>query len=647
MLQSIREKTSGWIASIILGLIILTMAFFGMQDYLVPKVESYAARVESAPTFWVFGAKTKDVSVDDFRRRFQQVRGQQQAEQGDEFDAAKFETAENKRLVLDRMIDEAVLALVAEREGIVVSPSQVQKFIADMPAFQVGGKFDKDRYLSTLSGQGMTPTGFDQLVRTSLLQQAIPEEIADSAMLGDDELEQFLRLSGQTRHVRFLAVPAPADPLPPASDADIQAWYDAHAAQYRTPERVSIDYLELDASSLPVTTQATEEQLRQKYKAEIQRFGAPEERLVSHIQVQVAADADAAAWSAAEAKAKDIAARARAAGADFAALAASSSDDIATKDAGGDLGDVNALGNDAFTAAVAKLQPGQVSDPVRSSSGWHVLLFRELVPGSAKPFEEVRDQLQAEYAETERERAFSDAESDLIDAVNATPSLLAAVAEKTGLAVQKAGPFTASAGEGIAALPAVRNAAFGDDQKLERQVSDTVELGEGQVVVLQVTDHSPAADQPLAAVRDRVVADLDADRLSKATQARAEALAARIKAGESIDVLATEVGGQAADVPQMGRQAPGPQFTALVDAAFALPRPAAGKPEATVAKLASGEHALVVVESVTDGDTKALEASMRDQIREQIRNARGVEDARAYVQALRRQYKITVAEDRL
>jgi peptidyl-prolyl cis-trans isomerase D len=430
MLQSIREKTSGWIATVILGMFAMGMLFFGIQDYIIPKVETFAAKVESPPAFWIFGKKTREVSVDEFRTRFEQVRQQQRNAQGEAFDPVAFEKADNKRLVLDRLIDEAVLELVAEREGLVVSTAQVQKTIADLPAFQVAGKFDKDRYLQALQAQGMTTSSFERLVRSSLLQQQLPDEIAASAMFGNAELDSFLRLSGQTRHVRFLEVPPPTDPVAPPTEAEIKAWYDAHPSSYRTPETVSIDYIELQGADLPVPAPPTEKELRERYSAEISRFGTPDQRLVSHILVAVPADAPAAAWTAAQAKAKSIADRARAPGADFAALARELSDDVGTKATGGDQGVVDALGEAAFTKAVAAMQPLQVSDPVRSSAGWHVIQFRELVKGSAKPFEEVRPLLENEVAESERERAFNDASGALVDAIYASPASLAKVAEK-------------------------------------------------------------------------------------------------------------------------------------------------------------------------------------------------------------------------
>jgi peptidyl-prolyl cis-trans isomerase D len=284
---------------------------------------------------------------------------------------------------------------------------------------------------------------------------------------------------------------------------------------------------------------------------------------------------------------------------------------------------------------------------VRTTAGWHVVQFRELIPGSAKPFEEVRAQLEGEYIESEREKVFRDASAQLTDAILATPAALKTVAEKVKLPVRRTAAFSAVAGEGVAALPLVRKAAFEEDQKLERQVSDPIEISGDHVIVLQVVEHVAEAAKPLAEVRDRVINDITADRIAKATQARAEALLARVRAGEPLDTIATEIGRTVADVPAMQRTAPGPQFTALVDAAFATPRPAEGKPQSTTAKLASGEYALVLVDSVQDGDPATLDAATRDSLRQQIAQARGIEDARAFVQALRKQYKVTVAEDRL
>jgi peptidyl-prolyl cis-trans isomerase D len=645
MLQSIRDKSSGWIASLILGLIIIGMAFFGITDYLTPKVDTYAAKVEGPKKFWVLGGDSREIRVDEFRTRFEQVRARQRQAEGEAFNAAAFETADNKRLVLEQLIDEAVLELVAKRDGLAVSREQLQATIADVERFQVNGRFNQELYIRELKARGQTSAQFEQLVRDSAVQELLPAEVAASALAGDAELDSFLRLSQQTRHVRLLEIPPATEPPAPPSEADVLAWYNDHAAKYRAPESVTVDYLELDGNSLPVAQEADDKALRALYESEKLRFGLPEQRVASHIQVSVAANAPAAAWAAAEAKAKDIAAKVRA-GADFATLAREVSDDVGTKDSGGDLGPMEKESNE-LGPTVYSLPLGGVSDPVRTSQGWHVVQYRELIAGSTKPFEEVRPQLEAEYLQNAHDSAFNDASNALIEAVYATPTAIASVAKKVNLPVRRSGSFSRDAGEGIASLAPVRKAAFEDEQKTERKVSEPVDIGPNHVVVLQVVEHRPEAAQPLAQVHDRVVADLLADRAETMLKERAEKLLARAKAGETLDALALETGRTVADIPTMGRTPPAAQFAPLVNAAFELPRPAAGKTGLALARTPSGEYALVEVVSVQDGDPAKVDAKTRTELRGQLAQARGMEDSRAFVRALRKRFKVTIAEDRL
>ena len=647
MLQSIREKTSGWIATIILGLIILTMALWGIESYLSPTVENYAARISGPPKFWKFGAQKRDISPDEFRKRFDMVRNQRRQQEGKAFDAAAFETLENKRAVLDQYVDETLLAMAAERDGLGLAKQAVQQKVLEIDAFKVGGKFDRKQYELVLQGQNMSPMQFEALVRSDLLSGTVRDEIAKSGVSGDADLDAYLRLAQQKRDVRFVAVPPPAPGAAP-TEAELAAWYRAHAAQYRSAERVTVEYVELQAAGMPVSTVADEASLRERYEAVKSKYGTLEQKLASHILVKVDEKAPPAAVAAAKAKADALAARARAPGADFAALARANSDDVGSKDSGGDLGAVEpGVFGDAFDKAFAQLQPGQVSAPVRLPDGWHVIQYRERVAGNTKPFEEVRPELEAEYLESERERAFNDLSGRLVDRINADPGALAPAAAELKLPLRRTGWFTRTAGEGIAALEPVRKVAFQDMQKVDRQVSDTIEVAPNDIVVLHVIDQQPAAAIPLAAVRDRVAADLLADRAAKAAKAQADALLARAKKGETIDQIAAAIAQPVSDVPGMTRQAPNPQLVPLVDAAFRLARPQGGKADVGIARLAPDRYALVAVTRVVDGDAKAADAPTRARLREQLAQMRGAVEADAYMKGLRKQYTVDVAEDRL
>lgn len=649
MLQSIREKTSGWIAIVILGLVILTMAFFGIESYVTGSVENYAAKVEGPAKFLGYGGQVREISTAEFRERFDRVRQQERTAGGEAFDPTAFESLQKKREVLDQLVDEALLGLVAEKEGLVLPKSAVQKEIMGIQAFQMAGRFDPKQYQLVLGAQNMTPLQFEKLITADLIQRMLPEELMASSFVSDAELDAYLRSSRQTRDIRIIELPPVLPAMTPPTEAQIKAWYDGHLAGYRSPEQVAIEYVELNAAAMPVDTVADEASLRERYESVKARYGTVEQRIASHILVKVDEKATAVQVAAAQAKAVDIATKARAPGADFAGLARVNSDDVGSKDAGGDLGPVEkGVFGDQFDKVFFAMEPGQVSDPVRLADGFHVVLYRERVAGNAKPFEEVRAELEAEVLESERERVFNDVAGQLVDRIFDDPTALAPAAKALNLPVQRTGLFSATAGEGIAALPQVRKAAFADAQKTERQVSDPVEIESNHTVVVHVIDHRPAAALPMASIRDRIINDITSDRIAQATKQAAEQFLARAKKGETLDAIATSLGRTVADLPGLQRQAPNPQLQAAVDDAFRQPHPVAGKARpVSLVTVGPNQFLLSELVAVKDGDLSTLDAKTRADLKKQFAQMRGAVDARAFVQALRKQYKITVAEDRL
>lgn len=646
MLQKIRDKSSGWIAFLVLGLVILTMAFFGVESYFAPKIETYSAKIEGPAKLLGFGAQVREISQDEFRRRFEQVRQQARQQQGEAFDSAAFETVENKRRVLDQMVDEQLLDLVAERESIRIGEAAVAEELKKLPEFQADGAYSPDLYRLGLAARGMTHAQFMAIVRNDMARSVIPSQVAGTGLASAAEVDALLVLGQQTRDLALFELPTPAAPAEP-DEAALRAWYEANGDRYRSEEKVAIEYVEVDASLLEVPAGADEQTLRERYNEQRARFVTAPQREAAHILVAVPADADAEADAAARARAEALATQARAEGADFAAIARENSDDLGSKGEGGYLGPVEpGVFAPSFEEALNGIEAaGGIAGPVRTADGWHVVKLLSLVPGSERSFEEVRAELEAEFQATERERLFSDLSNRLIEAVYKDPTALAPAAESVGLQVQRTGLFGRSGGEGIAALPQVVAAAFTDNQKLERQTSDAIEIGPEHVVVIHVIEHQPEATLPYEQVAARVRADLVADGLAKASEAQAQALLARARAGESLEALAAEVGRTVATVPGVGRQAQLPP--AIIEEAFRLPAPSEGQPSVGVARVAPDRHALLAVTAVTPGDISTLDDATRGLLRGQLAQARGTVELQEYLKALRGYYTVTVAEDRL
>src|SRR5690606_9791178 len=227
--------------------------------------------------------------------RFEQVRQQRQAAEGDAFDPRAFESVENKRAVLDRLVDERMLRMVSDRADVAIGDAQVREVIRSVEALQVGGRFDLQQYQLVLASQvpATTPRAFEAQVREGMAQTLVVDAIADSSFATDTQVEALVRLLDETRDVAWVVVPAEAGEPAPVDDAEVQAWYASHRDDFRTPERVAIEYIVLDATALEVAP-ADEAALRARYEEAGERFADGEERLASHILVQQDGDTDAA-----------------------------------------------------------------------------------------------------------------------------------------------------------------------------------------------------------------------------------------------------------------------------------------------------------------------------------------------------------------
>jgi peptidyl-prolyl cis-trans isomerase D len=636
MLQTLHDRFSGVIAKIILGIIVVVFGgFFGIQSYMNPHSDSFVAKVDG-----------KEVTPEQFREAWNRYRGQMQQMMGAQFDAATFDTPERKREVLDQLVNEQLLAIANEKLGVVVPPSQIREVIVNYPAFQNDGKFDKDRYRMLLQSSGLTPAGFEETVRKDLSTRQLTAQLAQSSVVTDAQVNAYLRLRDQTRDFSFFKLERPSADGVKIADADIDAYYKAHGNEFMTPEKVSLEYVELDAATMQADVVPDEAALKQRYEDGKARFTAPEQRLASHILVKVEKNANADAQKAALEKAKAIAAEAKS-GKDFAALAKEKSEDLGSKAQGGDLGWIEkGVLDPAFESALYAMKKGDVSDPVLSSEGFHIISLRDVREGKVKSFEEVKGELTKEYLETERERRYSDVSGRLTDAVYKDPSLQAA-AKSLGLPLQKTALFSRAGGEGVAKDPKVVKAAFSNAVLTEGGTSDPIELSPNHIVLVHLDKHESSQPKPLDAVREEIRKKLVDEQIAKQAKEQADTLYARLQKGETLEQVAAVAKAKVETQAGVGRNAANIDGKIVADV-FKLARPAAAdKPVTSLVPLAGGAYALVALAAVKDADTAKLDAKTREAARNQIAQGYAAEVVRGFIDALRKNADVKLAEDRL
>ena len=633
MLQALRNKLHGWPAIVVLGVCVFAVAFFGIESYFLGNNETFVAKVGK-----------HEISQKDFQDRLNSLR-QQAAEQ--KADTSIYDKPEMKQRVLDSLIAQTLLTQTSEDLGMRVSNAAVRERIASLPYFQLNGQFDANAYRAMLAAQGMAPATFEGQVRSDLQVQQLPDALTGSAIVTEADMDSFLNLAFQRRNLRFVALPHPTGVDSMVTDAQIDAYYKAHPADFMSPETVSLSYLEVSGADMKPEAQASDEDLKKRYEAQKQRFQKPEQRLVSHILVNVPKNATPEQQKAALAKAEKIAAEATPQ--NFAKLAEQDSEDLGSKRQGGDLSWLEkGIANPAFDTALFSMQKGQISKPVLSpDEGYHIIYLRDVRAGDVKPFEEVRAQLAQEAAKSDSDRLYNDFAGKLADKTYQSPSSLDAAAQELKLPIKTTEAFSRQgAASGIGANPKVIAAAFSDDVLAQGNNSGLIDLGGDHAVVVRVDKHVVAAARPLAQVSDDIRKKIVEERTVAAAKLQADGLLARLQKGEDLQAVATSLSATVRTVNDVRRdqeQVP-PE---LLTQAFKLPHPADGKPQYASVAMPDGSFDLLAVDKVQGADLTKMTPADRDSLRTQMLQTFGRMQTNGMIDALKAGADIKIAADRM
>ncbi len=653
VLQSIREKLTGIIAIFIFAILIIPFAFVGVSSYFTADAVNAVAVVND-----------QEITVSEFNASFQNYRRRLQAQMGTAFDPELFDQAIVRRQFLDQLIDEELMAQASLEAGLAVADQHLLDSIMQMESFQVDGEFNVDVYQARLAAQGLTPKQFEANMRSSLVQTQLLVAIGDSSISTNWELNDYARLVDQQRGFKAVIVPAfPAEPEPEAEaegteaaeagveeildEEAIVSWYEAHQFDYQSEERVTIEFLELNAAELGGGVEIEDDVLLARFEEQQIRFVTPEARLASHILIEVGSSAPEVDIEIARQQAEDLAARARA-GEDFAELAREHSQDVGSASEGGDLGwvelgfMVQAFENGLYELAMAN----PISEPIQTGFGWHVINLREIRPSEGMTFTEARDILIEEYNTEADERRFLEQADRLVDIIYEDPTTLEAAAEELNLEILVAGPFGRQGGElGVGANMEVVNAAFSDLVLIQGVISDPIDLGLNHMVMIRLQEHWPETQLALEDVREQVVESVRRDHAMTAAAATADGLLAQLEDGGDIAALAESSGLELVEAAAATRKDAQIE-TRLRDQVFLLQAPADEGPAWATVELDEG-YAVIQLESVTPGELSEEDALRKQAYNQRLSITSGNTEAMGFLRLLRQQSVIQIYEDRL
>jgi peptidyl-prolyl cis-trans isomerase D len=560
MLQAIRDKTTGWIAYVIVFLICVPFALWGVNSYLGGGEATPPATVDGE----AISAQNFDTAYANYRRQLEQAFG------GSIPDYFASEGV-LKEQVLTQLIEASALSQYADRQYYRIGDIELNKLIRSIEAFHIDGKFSPSIYQSQVASLGYSTAGFEREFRRSQSVEHLQAGLSATAFTVGSIKSQLASLENQKRKVRVLIRPAENDKIE-IGQSEIEQYYEHNKLRFMTTEQLRIDYIELSLDGIKTSLEVTDEQLRNRYDQSKNVYSTPEYRSASHILLKVKADAsdedsNAIRLNLIELRDKIIQ------GGSFSDVAIGNSEDPGSAPSGGTLGEIaRGMMVKPFEDVLFEMAVGDLSDPVKTSFGWHLIRVDEVTDGQIKSFDTVKPELEDEIRTELAEGKIYDLSESLANLAYEQSHSLVPAAEALGLQLQTSDWFDIGSGQGIASEAKIRSTSFTDDVLAQGLNSEAIELSNDRVVFLRVNEHRPAAQKELSDVSGRINAIIRLRKGRDESQEVGKQALTSLSSGHSLEDIAEDWGSSIVDNGFVARDT-SKLDSELVRVAFSMDKP--------------------------------------------------------------------------
>ena len=619
MLQNIRDNSTGWISKSIIGLIVVLFAFTGFDAILGSTSNSNnAAKVNG-----------EEITLDALAEAKNLQRRQLLQQFGKDFDASLIDDALLSEAALKGLISRKLLVQAADQSGFAFSSALIDQFILLAPEFQVDGKFNADRFDQVIRQMGYTRLQFRQMIEQEMRTGQLRAGIAATAFVTEQEAQAFADLERQTRDFAMLTIKPELDKVAVTED-EVKAYYDENSSEFLTQEQVVVEYVELEKSAFFDQVAVDDAALQELYQAEIANL--VEQRHAAHILFEVTADVtDEQAKAAAQSAIERINA-----GEEFAAVAKEVSDDIGSAEQGGDLGfAAQGVYDPAFEDALYALENGQISAPVRTDYGWHVIKLLGVQAADVPSFASLKDKLSQDLKSQQVEQRFVEAVRELESAAYESADLQQPASE-LGLEIKVSEPFGREGLDGLFANRQVLQAAFSTEVLEEGANSTAIELDPETTVVLRVKEHKRPEQIAFAEVSTQIREQLLVKRAIEQAQSQGQALLSSLQEGKISTAQAQQDAWQVVEAATRDQESVDPE---VLQALFKMPKPEANAAEFAGLNLSNGDYVIIRLTGV-NAAADSLTASELKQYREILASRAGQVDFSAFIQQLELDAKI-------
>lgn len=626
MLEAIRERSQSWIAKLILILITVPFAIFGVDSYL-RDAGSKAAVAE---------VNNEAITVQEFTQSMQETRARLEGKA----DANFMEDPTVRSVVLDKLINLRLLQNEVKHGGYTVTDEQLSKLIVTMPEFQKKGQFSQEVYDKLLAANGLTPGGFEARMRNDLLLGQVREGIAGMAFSPDSVTNTALRARYQTREVSVATILS--EELFDAEKADpvaVKAYYEKNKSEFAVPEQVQVEYVALSTANLMSNVKVTDDEIKKFYQENLSKFQGDEERHASHILITFGGKTDAASKAAAKKKALEVLSEVKKSPEKFDVLAKKYSQDPGSAERGGDLGAVKrGVMVKPFEDAVFSMAPGSISDLVETDFGYHIIKLTE-VKGAAPTLEEVKNQIHGELLSQKASASFAEAAEAFSNTVYEQSTSLAPAAQAHHLEVQKTGWMSRDdAAKFFKNNDKIANAIFSDEVRKEKRNTEAVEIAPNTLVAARVIDSRASSTKPFEDVKADIEKRLRQVQAAKKAAQQGELALQSLKQGKDVSGL------QWSSPVIVSRTDAQGLTESVVLKAFQMN--ADKLPAFSGAISQNGSYVLVRVNAVEDGLPK-LAGDAKSRAIAEYNTLLSAEYLAAYLKSLRTEAKVKIHQDLL
>jgi len=526
MLEKFRSYAQTKAAKIILALILVPFALFGIDSYLnqagnnlsIAKVNGYK------------------IALPEYNRAIENVRNRIMSE-GKKVDPAMFDSFEFKESVIDGLITKQLLNNDIKKSRFRITDQQLSQYIIGMPEFQKDGKFSQEIYDKVLQNNQLTPKKFEESIRNDLLIQQVRDGLQKLTFIPPNNLAETLKATSQQREISIAEFKT-KEYMTKANIAekDMQAFYDQNKSKFLAPEQVKAEFVVFSLANILPTINVTEDEIKSFFKANADKYQNQQQREASHILIAASKNAPPAEKAKAKAKAEDVLNQIRKNPKQFEELAKKYSQDPESAKKGGDLGSFGrGMMVKPFDDAVFSMKVNEISNIVESDFGYHIIKLTKII-GEGGGFDAMRPQIKAELIYQKGQEKFAALAEEFSNKVYEQSSSLDAVSKRFNLPIQKTDWISRKDSDKFFKNEALMSALYSKESIKDHRNTEAIEVTPNNLISARVVDYKAQSTKPFADVRKNIEDYLKFESAKKMVASEGEvALKSLTNASHKID----------------------------------------------------------------------------------------------------------------